>query len=196
MSQPIRLDQLTLAVVVVAIFAVLGYRRGILRELVATPAILLAPLAGAWLGVALTPWANRFYRLFLFARFGGLVSDDLAAIMEKVRQVPPLICTPADTVRFGVVVFLTVIAGGYLLGQWRIKGQPDRIARFLGAVMGTVNGYLLVRILVDRVWPTQFAVIVVPVGSVAQLFQAQTAAVLVVAFMAIVILALQRAQKK
>ncbi len=196
MSQPIRLDQLTLAVVVVAVFAIFGYRRGILRELVATPAILLAPFAGPWLGEVLTPWANRFYRLFLFARFGGLVTDDLAAVMEKVRQVPPLICTPAHTVRFGAILFLAVIACGYLLGQWRIKGQPDRVARLLGAIMGMVNGYVLVRILVDKVWPTQFAVIVVPVGSVAQLFQAQTAAVLVVAFMAIVILALQRAHKK
>jgi len=195
-SQPISLDQLTLSIAVVALFAFLGFRRGILRELVALPAIALAPLLGPWLGQVLTPWANRFYRLFLFARFGGLVTDDLAAIMEKVRQAPPLICTPADVTRFGAILFLAIIAGGYLLGQWRIKGQPDRIARLLGAIMGTVNGYLLVRILVDRVWPTQFAVIVVPVGGVAQLFQAQTAAVLVVAFMALVVLALQRAQKK
>lgn len=196
MSQPIRLDQLTLAIVVVAVFALMGYRRGILRELLATPAIILAPLLAPWLGQLLTPWANRFYRLFLFARFGGLVTDDLAAVMEKVRQVPPLISTPEDMVRFGVILFLAIIAAGYLLGQRLIKGKPDRIAGLLGAVMGMVNGYLLVRILVDRVWPTQFAVIVVPVGSVAQLFQAQTAAVLVVAFMAIVVLALQRAQKK
>ncbi len=196
MSQPIRLDQLTLAVVVVAVFAVLGYRRGILRELVATPAIILAPVLAPWLGTVLTPWANRFYRLFMFARFGGLATDDIGAVMEKVRQVPPLICTPEDVVRFGVILFLAIIALGYFLGQWRVKGPGDRVARLLGAIMATVNGYLLVRILVDQVWPTQFVTVVVPMGSVAQLFQAQTAAVLIVAFMAIVVLALQRAQKK
>jgi len=195
-SQVIRLDQLTLAVVVVAIFALLGYRRGILRELVATPGILLAPVLAPWLGQVLTPWANRFYRLFLFARFGGLATDDFGAVMEKVRQVEPLICTPDDMMRFGIILFLVIIALGYALGQWKVPGAGDRITRLLGAVMATVNGYLLVRILVDRVWPTQFVTVQVPMGSVAQLFQAQTAAVLVVAFMAIVVLALQRAQKK
>lgn len=196
MSQPIRLDQLTLAVVVVALFAAMGYQRGILRELVAAPFIVLGPLLAPWLAVALQPWVNRFYKLFMFARFGGLATDDFGAVMEKVKQVPPLIRTPADLLRFGVIVCLAVILGGYLLGQWRVKGPADRIAHLLGAVMGTVNGYLLVRILVDQLWPTQFVAIVVPLGSVAQLFQAQTAAVLIVAFMAIVVLALQRAQKK
>ena len=196
MSQPIRLDQLTLAVVVVAIFAAMGYQRGILRELLAAPFIILGPWLAPWLAVALLPWVNRFYKLFLFARFGGLATDDFAAVMERVRQVPPLIGTQVGLIRFGVLLCLTVIALGYLLGQWWIKKPADRIVRLLGAVMGTVNGFLLVRILVDQVWPTQFVEIVVPMGSLAQLFQAQTAAVLVVAFMAIVVLALQRAQKK
>lgn len=196
MSQPIRLDQLSLAIVVVAIFAAMGHQRGILRELVATPFIILGPLLAPWLAVVLVPWVNRFYKLFMFARFGGLATDDFGAVMERVKQVPPLVCTPADLFRLGVVVCLAAIAAGYLLGQWRVKAPADRIARLLGAVIGTVNGYLLVRILVDQVWPTQFVAIVVPLGSVAQLFQAQTAAVLIVAFMAIVVLALQRAQKK
>lgn len=196
MSQPIRLDQLTLAVVVVAAFAAMGYQRGILRELVATPFIIVGPLLAPWLAVALVPWVNRFYKLFMFARFGGLATDDFAAVMEKVRQVPALISTPSHLLRLGVIVCLAVIALGYLAGQWWVKKPADRITRLLGAVMGTVNGFLLVRILVDQVWPTQFVEIVVPMGSVAQLFQAQTAAVLVVAFMAIVVLALQRAQKK
>lgn len=196
MSQPIRLDQLTLAIAVVAVFAAMGYQRGILRELLATPFIILGPLSAPWLAVVLVPWANRFYKLFLFARFGGLATDDFASVMERVKQVPPLIATQVDLLRFGVILCLAIIAVGYLLGQRFIKAPADRIARLLGAVQGTVNGFLLVRILVDQVWPTQFVEIVVPMGSVAQLFQAQTAAVLVVAFMAIVVLALQRAQKK
>ncbi len=196
MSQPVRLDQLALAIVVVAFFAFVGFRRGILRELVAAPAILLAPTIGPWLGAVLKPWINRFYRLFLFARFGGLSSDDLSAVMARVRQVPPLINTAEDMVRAGVVCFLLVILAGYLFGQWKIKGPKDRAQRLLGAAMGAINGYALAQVVLPRFLSAQYAVIIVPTGSVLQTFRAQFVVVLVFAFAILVLFALRLARGK
>ena len=196
MTQQVRLDHLAVAVVVIVIFAIVGYRRGILRELVAAPALLIAPYAGPWLGPVLAPWANRYYKLLLFARYGGLTSDDLAAVMDKVGNVPPLVDTAEQIATLGSVCFLGIIALGYALGQWRVAGPGDRVARLLGAVMGGINGYMLVRTLVPRFLTAQFTVIVVPTAGVTQLLQAQTAAVLVVAFVVLVAFGLERARRK
>lgn len=196
MSQPVRLDQLTIAFAVVVLFGVIGYHRGILRELVAAPAILIAPVVGPWLGTVLRPWVNRFYKLFVFARFGGLATDDLAAVMERVKTVPPLVCTQDDVVRLGVVLFMSIIAGGYFLGQWRVGGPADRWARILGAAMGALNGFMLVQVVLPRFWSAQFAVIIVPTASVLQLFHGQVAFALVVAFVVLVVYALRLARRK
>jgi uncharacterized membrane protein required for colicin V production len=194
-SQSIRLDQLTIALVVVIVFGIVGYKRGLLRELVAAPAILIAPVLGPWLGTVLRPWVNRFHKLFMFARFGGLATDDLAAVMDRVGKVPPLIRTQEDVVMLGVVFFLLVITCGYLLGQWRVKGPADRLTRWLGAAMGVLNGYMLAQMVLPRFWSAQFAVVVVPVASLLQLFHGQVAVALLLAFVVLVIFALRLARK-
>lgn len=195
MSELVRLDQLTLAGLLMAFFAFSGYRRGIMRELVVTPCILLAPFLGPWLGKVLVPWVNRFYKLAMFARHGGLVSDDLSAVMEKVRQVQPLIRTPRDVMLLGTIFFVLIIFAGYVIGQWRVKGPADRTMRVLGAVIAGVNGYLLTQIVVPQLWPSQFTVVLVPTGGVLQLLSSQAAAIVVVAFVALVALGLQLARK-
>ncbi len=196
MSQSIRLDQATLAILVMGLFAYLGYRRGVIRELIAMPGIVLAPFIGAWAGVALRVWVNRFYRLAMFARFGGLTTDDTASVMAQVQKVPPLINTAEDVATLGMIVFLLVIAAGYLIGQWRAKAPADRAARLLGAVLGAFNGFLLVEIVLPRFWRAQFAVVVVPTASMIQLLGGRTAIILIVAFLAVVLYGLSLAAKK
>lgn len=195
MSQPVRLDQLSVALAVIVLFGALGCKRGLLREVVAAPTILVAPLVGPWLGTVLQPWVNRFHKLFMFARFGGLATDDLTVVVEKVKQVPPLICTEADVARLGVVIFLLIIACGYLIGQWRVKGPADRAMKILGGLMGAFNGFMLAQIVLPRFWTAQFAVVVVPTASVLQLFHGQFALALVVAFVVLVVFALRLARK-
>lgn len=196
MSQPVRLDQLTVAIVIMAMFGFIGFRRGILRELAASPAILLAPVLSPWLGRALVPWVNRFYKLALFARYGGLTSDDLQAIMEQVKKVGPLIKTEADVALLGTICFLVIIALGYILGQLVVKGPGDTLAKWTGAVIGGINGLLLVLVVVPKLWSAQYAVIVVPTAGVLQFFQAQTTIVAVVAFIVLAAFGLQLAQRK
>jgi len=163
---------------------------------VAAPAILIAPVLGPWLGTVLKPWVNRFYKLLMFARYGGLATDDLTGVMEKVRNVQPLVNTPEDVVRLGRVLVLLIIAAGYRLGEWKVKGPADRWARLLGAAMGAINGYVLIQVLLPRFWTAQFAVIVVPTASVLQMFHGQVAAVLVVAFAVLTLYALRLARRK
>jgi hypothetical protein len=195
-SQPVRLDQMAIALAVVVLFGIIGYQRGLLRELVAAPAILIAPFVGPWLGEVLKPWVNRFHKLFMFVRFGGLGTDDWTAVLEKVRSTKALVSTPEDEVALALVFFMVVIACGYCVGQWRVRGPTDRPTFWLGALMGALNGYVLAQVVLPRFWSAQFAVIIVPTASVLQLFHGQVALALVLAFVVLVIYALRLARRR
>ncbi|MDI7274786.1 MAG: CvpA family protein [Anaerolineae bacterium] len=196
MTQPVRLDHLAIAVFVVSLFAVLGYRRGILRELLAATAIVLATVISPWLGTVLKPWVNRFYKLAMFARFGGLTSDDLTEPLARLKELPPLIQTADDVRRLGIVLFLLIVALAYLIGQKRVKGPASRMQRVMGAVMGGINGYALFQIVLPMFLTAQFVVVVVPAQGVLQLFHAWLALALVVAFAVLVLFALRLARGK
>lgn len=196
MTQPVRLDHLAIAVFVVGLFAVVGYQRGILRELVVTPAVVLAPLISPWLGRVLKPWVNRFYKLAMFARFGGLTTDDLSVPLARLKELPPLIQTDEDVRRLGIVLFLLIVTLAYLIGQKRVKGPASRMQRVMGAVLGGINGYALFQAVLPMFLTAQFVVVVVPAQGVLQLFHSWVALALVVAFAVLVLFALRLARGK
>jgi uncharacterized membrane protein required for colicin V production len=196
LTQSIRADQLTIAILVMALAAFIGYRRGILRELIVAPAILLAPLVGPPMGVFLVPWVNRFYKLFLFARFGGLATDDIAKVMDKVKQMAPLVASDQSKMTLVFVCVMVLIAVGYAIAHFAVKGPKDALTHLLGAVLGAINGYNLARIIVPALWSAQYTEIVVPTGSVLQIFQQQTTLVIVLAFIVLVVFGLQLAARK
>src|SRR4030042_1798854 len=69
-------NQYSLVGITLAIFAFVGLRRGISRELLSMVGIGLGMLLANVLAPILGPQVNRFYRLGRFALGGGLAGDD------------------------------------------------------------------------------------------------------------------------
>ena len=134
----------------VAIFALIGWRRGTKRELVV--------LAGAVLASALTStqleflklWVNRFHKIGVFVLNGGLTEElDTAGLFPA----KPLVETGNDAACLAVITFCVVIILSYGLGQIVMRGSPERSEKALGGLIGGVNGFLISRFTYPRVFP-------------------------------------------
>ena len=179
--------QLTTQVVllaVVIVFGFIGFSRGAQREFLVTVAVLLAgvlvQVGHAWLLF----WANRMYKLVLFVLRGGLGASDPSAAWAKIRALPDLIVTAQQQLYLTLAVFAAIVLLAYLLGELSFRHKlkpvpvwalpvvflptsPHFFGRFLGLILGAVNGYLIIRFLLPRLFPTAKTVVVVPSGSVA-----------------------------
>ncbi|MHB1319366.1 MAG: hypothetical protein ACYCYF_12180, partial [Anaerolineae bacterium] len=65
-------NQYVLLAIVAAVFGLIGYRRGIQRELIVLLALVVAIAAVGFITDTLVDPLNRFYYLQKFAREGGL----------------------------------------------------------------------------------------------------------------------------
>lgn len=133
---------------VLAALAVLGLRRGWVRE-VAT----LGGLLGAWLiltvaGPVLVDGANRLALMFAFTWFGGFDDYDPAGLLNALRAMPAIDAWHAEW--FYMVLFVVAVVAAYL-ASGRIA-QPARATSdsLLGALAGGLNGYLASYVLFER----------------------------------------------
>jgi hypothetical protein len=150
----IDLNQLYLIIGLVVLFGLMGLRRGVFRELLALFGVFLATVVGRWGASFLEPWANRFYRLGMFALKGGLVAEDPASIFAEVKELPPLVTTDSDRLIVGTAAFALVVLAFYLLGEF-VVDPPEKISqRLSGIVLAGMNGYFIAYFLAPRHLPT------------------------------------------
>ena len=181
--------QLTTQVVllaVVVVFGFIGFSRGAQREFLVTVAVLFAGVLVQVGHKWLLFWVNRMYKMMLFVRNGGMGASDPSAAWAKVRALPDLIVSPQQQLYMTLAVFAAIVLLAYLLGElvFRQKLKPVSVlalpsvvlptsphffARFLGLILGAVNGYLIFRFLVPRLFPVAKTVVVVPTGSLTDL---------------------------
>jgi uncharacterized membrane protein required for colicin V production len=169
---------------VVIVFGFIGFRRGAQREFLVTVAILFAGVLVQVGHNLLLFWANRMYKLMLFVLGGGLGASDPSAAWAKIRALPDLINTAQQQLYLTLGAFVAIVLLAYLLGElifrqklkpvpvWALPAvfvptSPHFFARFLGLILGAVNGYLVVRFLLPRLFPEAKTVVVVPSGPVA-----------------------------
>jgi uncharacterized membrane protein required for colicin V production len=126
-----------------ALFAYMGLRRGVNRELLSTLGIVLGILSSRRLANAFTPWVNRFYRLGRFALSGGLFSDNPAAAWQAASNMPDLIRSPLEQQLFILITFFTIVLVFYLIGRRRIPLPKTLMLKVLGLVAGAINGFLV-----------------------------------------------------
>ena len=142
-------------------FAYLGWRRGYRRELVALMGIVLGHRVWTTsLGHRLVIWINQLYvmaKIGIDARFDVRKMMELAAHMGQIKPLVPLE-REGDFLFFA---FLLLVLLGYGMGHAKCC-VGNLLRRFLetprslvGALLGMVNGYLLVLWL----FPTLFAVL-------------------------------------
>jgi len=180
----VKLTTQVVILAVVIIFGFIGFSRGAQREFLVTVAVLFA---GVFVQVGhkwLLFWINRMYKMMLFVRSGGLGASDPSAAWVKVRALPDLIVSQQQQLYMTLAVFAAIVLLAYLLGdlifRQKLKPVPVRalptvfiptssyfFVRFLGLILGAVNGYLIVRFLLPRLFPTTKTVVVVPSGPLA-----------------------------
>ncbi len=159
--------------VILIIFGVFGFVRGARRELTVTLFIILGYILSLWLIDRIIWLTNRLYFLFRFALAGGVTADNPAEVLERVRQIPPLISPDQSQVVFQFIVFFIIVLIGWLISRrirhvltpfgWRtVRRPPDLLARVAGLIAGAINGYLLLYFIVPRAVQGVQAVLVLP----------------------------------
>ncbi len=127
--QVVELTATTVVLIFVAIFAYRGYKRDVRKELLFFGGLVLGTLLSLVDSKPLVPHVNRFYRMFLFAIKGGLMSDDPLPVWEAVKQRPPLVNVedPKNLLWFNTVVFVVLGLLSYWLGNRLWRGSPPDI---------------------------------------------------------------------
>jgi len=152
----------------IGLFGLIGFRRGVNRELLFAVGIVLGILLASELSGALEPYVNRFYRLGKFALRGGLTSNDPAAAWQELKDEPLLIRDAQGQRNLSVGVFIATALLFYLLGEGSLPAPGSPILRLLGFLAGCVNGYLIAYYLVPIIFAKPVAVIAMAGGDMRQ----------------------------
>ncbi len=150
----IDLNQLYLIIGLVALFGLMGLRRGVFRELLSLFGVFLATAVGRWGTRFLEPWVNRFYKLGMFALKGGLVTDDPASVLEEMGDLSPLVSTDSERLILGTAAFALIVLAFYLVGELVVDPPKAISQRLSGIVLAGVNGYFIAYFLAPRHLPT------------------------------------------
>jgi hypothetical protein len=161
-SVNLTVDQYTLLVITLALFAFLGLRRGVNRELLFMAGIALAIFVADPLASALQPQVNRFYKLGHFALGGGLVGEDPTAAWRNVRDLPDLIRSPGDAQLLLLIVFVLIALIFYLWGQHGMPTPGAIMPKVLGLLAGGINGFLIAYFLFPLLFPQPATTITLP----------------------------------
>jgi len=155
-------DQYLLLGVTLALFALVGLRRGVNRELLSMVGIGVGILVSERGAVVLQPQVNRLYQMVRFALSGGLSSPDPTAAWAQASSLPPLVSTAAHLQTLALCVFVLIVLIFYLLGQRLLRKSNSIIIRFLGMLAGGINGYLTASFIFPTLLNGAPAVITVP----------------------------------
>ncbi len=167
------IDQGLLVSAVVAVGAVLGLRRGSARELILFVGVvigsLFAPKGGTAMPQVLT--AGRNVMGGLVERTGGSVST---AALEYSSSM--------DLIIFGVILLVALVIS-------RLIGKPPKglSARLFGGLVGALNGYLIARFALPRLFPPPETTLVISQLSGQSGFSVTNTATAVVVFVIVLI---------
>ncbi len=162
------MSQYVVLLLLVGVFGIIGFVRGIRRELIVFGALVVG---AAVLGLAGESIARPVNRLYDFQRFffaGGAAAEDPAMVWRQVSEAPALIDTERGLDRLKVAIFGITGLAGYLLGE---KLRPPAFGlpmKALGLIMGLLNGVVVAYFAFPILFPEPTAVIMVPSGEVHQ----------------------------
>ncbi len=139
------IDEATVVGGALLVFVVVGYRRGVARELPTLFGLGAGWLLASLVGPGLTERLNRLYRAARFVVEDALGREDSTAIWERVRALPDIIRTDTDAEILALGVFVGWVGLMYIVTQYRCRGPANRTGRVLGALAGGVNGLLFSR---------------------------------------------------
>jgi uncharacterized membrane protein required for colicin V production len=144
---------LIIGFIVLILFVLVGFRRGVLKELLTLVGVLLAIAVGEWAAPSLQPWVNRYYKAFMFSLKGGLAAEDPTSVFAEIDRLKPPITTDRDLLILGTAAFCLVLLVFYALGEAAINPPEKASERLLGAILAGMNGYFMAYFLVPRHLP-------------------------------------------
>ncbi len=180
------------------LFGLMGFLRGVAREIITALGIIIAYAFLRWGEDFLVNWTNKFHKLFLFAVKGGLAAEDPTTIWPGVANLPPLIQSDSDKLFFRLLVFISLVFLAYIVGNRIISSNTDTfgplaiysklplLSRILGLATGLMEGFLISYFVIPQLFPKRETVVRLPTGDVTT-FLSQNLALVAVGFMAVLI---------
>jgi hypothetical protein len=181
-----------------AVFGLIGFLRGVAREIITAIGIIIAYGFIRWGEASLVRWTNKLHKLLVFAAKGGLAADDPTAIWPRVANLPPLVETDAEKLIFRLVVFALLVILAYVVGNRVLSSRKDTfgplatypglslLSRSLGLATGLIEGWLITYFVLPEVFPRKETVIRLPTGPVTG-FLSQNVALVFVGFVIVLI---------
>ncbi|NLV73215.1 MAG: hypothetical protein GXY52_00815 [Chloroflexi bacterium] len=160
------------------VFGLLGFRRGVNRELLTFGAVLVGLAISALLGDVLVPAVNRLARIVSFALGGGLSGSGGAWLTAQQR--PDLVSSPESRKWLGLVLFGLPILLSYWVGM-RLARPVNFGQRLLGFLVGCLTGFFVARKVQPVLFPSGVTSLVLNTGQTGDILQnTQVVAVAVV----------------
>ncbi len=160
----VELNGIGVLVAFALVFGLIGFLRGVAREVITSIGITAAYLIVKWGGSFLTRWTNMLFKMAIFTARGGLAADDPTVIWGQVSGIHPVIETDAERLIFNLVVSALLVILAYIVAN---KLTPSRAipirpiclgslppSRLLGSVAGLLNGYLVANYVIPHNLPT------------------------------------------
>jgi uncharacterized membrane protein required for colicin V production len=157
------------------LFGLIGFLRGVAREIITTIGIIIAYAAVKQGESSLVSWANRLFRMAMFALRGGLAGNDPTAAWGQVSGLT-LVKTDGDKLILKLFVFVSAVILAYIVGNKRLSGKTvpfgplaiypnlPLMSRTLGLVAGLMEGYLIAYFVIPEIFPKRRTVISLPTG--------------------------------
>ncbi len=171
--QQIPINEWAFVAMVALVFGYVGWRRGLTVTLYMLTALAIGVMFSDRIAKPLEPWVNFTWKIILaVARERAFSPEEMfrAAVKE-----PALITQQVHRIYLGTIVFLLLLATGFMIGRVRaVKARPPRTTtRILAALVGTVNGYLVAFFLFPRYITTPTTVITMSNVNIKNFLQVQ-----------------------
>jgi hypothetical protein len=217
--QVVELTATTVVLIFVGVFAYLGYRRDVRKELLLFVGLLLGTALSLVDSKPLIPMTNRLFRLILFAARGGAMTDDPLPIWEAVKKRPPLVSVddPDSILWFNAAVFAALGILSYLLGNRLWREEPPNILSILGmagskkargqipgvlltqltsTVVGGLNGFLVAMFVIPRFLAATQTLVVIPGTAALDILTRNLRYIIVVVFLVFIVRGWQNTKQR
>ena len=142
-----------LVIGVLAVFGVIGFWRGWLREVATLAGLLVSWMLLITLGETFIGLVNRLFLMAAFTLRGGFDARDPSLLLRELRQ-RPLVDPRHPDLFLGLLVLL-LAAAAFAAANRLVARASGWSAQGLGALVGVANGYLIAYLSLHYLAPAQ-----------------------------------------
>jgi len=154
-SAPIQIPELTIILLLAALFALWGYRHGLDAIIIAGLIVLFGRASIDILAKVLSVVINIFYGLFELFKTNKFNPANLFSVLEsKGDVVQPLIDiqNPNDTtlILVGTLLFILIAYVAFKIAKQKAGGKDPFVEQVFGFLGGAALGYLIITYVISR----------------------------------------------